>query len=145
MKKIIIIAIVFIIAISCSKSKNDEITTNTTPADLIGNWKFVGYYDDYSNPNGSNFHPVSDGFNISFIADGTCHSNANQYYNNGTYTVSNNSILTTNYTSTIDNSTATASEKIGKLTSTELILESINDQISSAYKYVKVNGASGKN
>ena len=139
MKKIFILSVLFLTLVSCSKSKNEEVATNTTPTELIGTWKFVGYFDDIGNGiNDNNFHPVNDGFSISYNTDGTCHSDANQYYNNGTYTVSNSSIVTTNYISSTTNSVSTASEKICKLTSSELILESINAQLTSAYKYEKV-------
>jgi hypothetical protein len=143
MKKIVMLSVLFLIVVSCSKSSNEEVATNTTPTELVGTWKFVGYFDDVATGvDDNNFHPVNDGFNIIFNTDGTCHTTANQDYNNGTYTVSNSSILTTNYIVTATSSTSTASEKICKLTTSELILEPVNAQLTWAYKYEKVTATS---
>lgn len=140
MKKILILPILFLTLLGCSKSKNDEvITSNTTPTELIGTWKFVGYYDDMAiGTNNNNFHLVSDGFTINYNTDGNCYSTANIYYTNGTYTLSNNSILTTSYISSTNNTVSSGSELIYKLTSSELILQPLNTQLTFAYKYEKV-------
>ena len=58
MKKIVLIPVLLLVFISCSKSVTDDsIVNSTTPNDLLGTWKLVGYYDDNGNePNGGNYH-----------------------------------------------------------------------------------------
>jgi hypothetical protein len=70
MKKIFLILVLFLTLTSCSKSNNDEVLTNSITPELIGTWKFVGYYDDMAiGTNNNNFHLVSDGFTINYNTD----------------------------------------------------------------------------
>lgn len=73
MKKIFLIPVLLLTFISCSKSANDENIVNSTPKELLGTWKFTGYYDDNGNePNGSNFHPyTTDSFQVTFNDNNT--------------------------------------------------------------------------
>ena len=98
MKKLLLLPILFLVLVSCYKSNTDEVQTNTIPAQLIGTWKYTGNYDDNGNePNGSNFHPYTLNFLITFNSDGTFVSNSDGVIINGTFGVNSSNVLLCNY------------------------------------------------
>jgi hypothetical protein len=137
MKKIIIILISCTAIISCS-SNNEN--TNAVPENLIGSWKIVGYYDDTINPDtGSNYYPYENGEQIEFNSDNTLYSFVT---NNtiGTYTVSQDSIITLNYNSNAINPNSSYTNKITLLTNDYLELSALPDTgaIAATERYEKV-------
>ncbi len=95
MKKIFLLPVLFLTLVSCSKSKSDETVTNTntTPTELIGTWKYTGYYDDIADANGNNFHSTSENYLATFNSDGTFVLEYNNNPTNGTFSVNSDSVL----------------------------------------------------
>lgn len=95
MKKIILTISILILTISCSKTSTDEVSTPTTPENLIGTWKFVGYYDDNANePDGTNYHQYSgSNFLITFNNNGALDLVNDNNIRIGSYTMLTNSSL----------------------------------------------------
>jgi hypothetical protein len=123
MKKIFILSVLFLTLVSCSKSKNEEVATNTTPTELIGTWKYTGYYDDQDNaPNGTNYHLYNESFSITFKNDGTFQSNYNDAITNGSYVVNTNSILVCSFTANAVLPIPIVHLKINNLTNSVLIV-----------------------
>lgn len=139
MKKIILILVCSLTIFGCSS--NDE-SKNNTPQELIGKWKFVGYYDDVANePDGSNFHPLDNGDFIIFNNNNTFISGNNAIaINNGSYHVSSNMIMALNYNATTNMPATTYNVKITLLSDSVLECYVINDNLGfySISKYVKV-------
>jgi hypothetical protein len=98
MKKIFTL-VIFLTLLSCSKSSNDDLASNPIPAELIGTWKYTGYYDDIADANGNNFHLINENFLATFNIDGTVVLDYNNTITNGTYSVSSDSILICNHNS----------------------------------------------
>ena len=141
MKKSILILIVTLSLISCTSSNENE-NTNIIPNELLGTWKFVGYYDDNGNePNGSNYHPIENGGYTTFKNDNTLLSGINSDITTiGTFSVSNDMIITFNYNATSINPSSTYDEKI--LVLTDSVLEyrtTIDAPLFDIYRYEKVN------
>jgi len=117
MKKIITIAIVFIIAVGCSKSNNEEVIINPYKLAIQGKWQLVEDLD--YNPPGT--YIITNGPIINIKEDGTFTSTESPYYSGGTYSFSSNDIIDFNYTSTTS-ANYTKHLKIQSLTTNELIL-----------------------
>lgn len=134
MKKIFLI-VASALFISCSDNGNNS--TNALQTKITGNWKYVGYYDDQGNePDGTNFHPFSNGDVIIYYSN---NSFAKINTINGNYSISNDSILTTNFTSTINAETYTGINKIFILNDNELELGNYNgSDIIGISRYEKV-------
>jgi hypothetical protein len=123
MKKIVMLPVLFLIVVSCSKSSNEEVATNTTPTELIGTWKYTGYYDDQDNePNGSNYHLYNESFSITFKNDGTFQSNYNDVITTGTYVLNTNSFLVCSFTANAVLPIPIVHLKINHLTNSVLIV-----------------------
>lgn len=141
MKKIVLILICSLTIIGCS-SNNEDKSIIETPENLIGSWKFVGYYDDVANePDGSNFHPLDNGDFIIFNNNNTFISGNNAIaINNGSYQVSSNMIMALNYNATPNIPATTYNAKITLLSESVLECYVINDNLGfySISKYVKV-------
>lgn len=101
MKKIFLLIAITILTSSCSKSSSEETQVNNTPSELLGTWRYTGYYDDIATgSNDNNFHLYDESFLITFNSNGTYQSNFNNTLSNGAYTVNNDSVLNCNFSST---------------------------------------------
>jgi len=133
MKKILLLLIGCTAVVACSSNSEN---TNLLTQKLIGSWKIVGYYDDMEDPiTGTNYHPVENGHITNYKAD----NSFEQTYGtseSGSYSVSRDSILTMNYTTTTSGEPYTAISQILILTDSDLELGS---EAGSAV-YVKVSG-----
>ena len=119
MKKIILIAVFAIIG--CTNNSESK-TNNLTPKNLIGTWKFVGYYtaNDIEIPN-ENFHSIENGGTTSYYDNNTFDSNIENTIYNGTYSISNDLVLNLIYNQTSPNGpTGGGSCKISLLSNTVL-------------------------
>ena len=98
MKKFIVL--ILFVLISCTKS--EESSNNLLLSKIVGNWKVVGYYDDIEDSEtGSNYHLVENGHVTTYKPDKTfdhIYSSTEVYY--GNYSISMDSILTMNYSTT---------------------------------------------
>lgn len=125
--------------IGCSKNSNDENISNPIPQNLIGTWKFVGYYSDTINPEtGTNYYPFANGEFTRFNENGT-YSNAVTNTILGTYTVVND-VITFNSYATSSNPASSSEEKIHLLTND--VLEhytNINTPLFDIYRYEKIS------
>ncbi|WP_395044109.1 hypothetical protein [Flavobacterium sp.] len=96
MKKIIIIFTLFVF-LGCSE--NNE-TNNTNPklqSKLIGTWVNEGYYDDVAtdeNPDG--FYPIPNGISTTYTNETFNSTLFGNPHDSGTYTISNDSLLSQN-------------------------------------------------
>ena len=104
MKKIFLTLITCTILFGCSKNEENtnpvSVNKNKMKENLKGSWKLVGYYDDIDNDpvTGTNLH-LYDVLSITtFNSDGTFIevANSNSFY--GNYIISDDSVLTKNYT-----------------------------------------------
>jgi hypothetical protein len=144
MKKIILIAAVLITIISCSNDKENKSNDNTVIREkLVGSWKLIGYYDDIDNDpiTGTNYHPVMDGGITSFYSNNVFD---NDYYTtnyNGLYSVTTDSILSMNYTTTASGEPYTYISKIYLLNNYELRIGSVPDSgsLGDLSCYEKIN------
>lgn len=120
MKKIFLIPFLFLVLLSCTKSKTDEVVSNNNviPTELIGTWKFVGYYDDIANAPNDNLHLYNQSFLVTFNDNGTFVANSNGTITNGTYNVDATLIVKAVYNSTAIMPFSLNSLKIYTLTST---------------------------
>jgi hypothetical protein len=136
MKKILLLPILFLVLVSCSKSSTDEVQTNTIPSQLVGTWKLTGYYDDDGNNSvGStstlgNLHLYNDTFTVHFNSDGTFVSNFNGTASNGTFGVNSNNVLLCNY-----NSSASL-----PITMQSLKMHTFTTSVLEVYDYPNVGG-----
>ncbi|HOD11235.1 MAG TPA: hypothetical protein PKH91_10865 [Flavobacterium sp.] len=92
MKKILVF-IVFTALVSCSES-NDEI--NPMQLRLNGSWENAGYYDDLVNPENpelENYYPIPNGVTITYFSTTYSSTYLNNPHEEGTFSVSNDSIL----------------------------------------------------
>ena len=143
MKKILLTLIISLTLFGCSKNEEDTtlvpVNKNKMKEDLIGTWKLVGYYDDIEDPEtGTNYHDVENGYQINYNLDNTF-TNSNNIF--GTYTVSQDSILTITNDSNSVNPNATYLRKIRILTNMNLEnynYPSNNDVAADGLRYEKV-------
>lgn len=117
MKKIVILSVLFLIVVSCSKSSNEETTVYPNTLAIQGKWQLVEDLD--YNPPGP--YTITNGPIIDIKADGTFTSNESPAYTGGTYTFSANDIVDLTYTSTTS-ANYISRKKIKLLTANELIL-----------------------
>jgi len=131
MKKTVIITSLLIALASCSKSSTEEAVVTPPSLNITGVWKNIGYYDDVVNPNGTNpsdnFYPIPNGITTTFYSNTYSSTYLGNPYQNGIYSISNDSILSQD---------GTVKGKIAKLTSSELIINNLSDL--GGVKYVKI-------
>ena len=144
MKIIIILSLLITTFFSCSKDSNeDETIKNTTPRELIGKWKLVGYYDDIDNDpvTGTNYHLVQDGGITIFNVNGNIEMPAYSLNPVGTYSVSIDSIITVNFNTNYSwNPNSTETNKIHLLNNQFLELTCNQANVMcDTYRYEKVN------
>lgn len=124
---------------SCSRNEDNSKSFDTSR--ILGKWQYVeALAFDPDNPDGPNL--ITDGPITDFKSDGTFNTSNTPYATNGTYTVSNDSILELNYSP--GNSSDYYYKKITVITNNNLILD--NDYTSSgactegcAERYSKIN------
>lgn len=116
MKKIIAIIITAIVFASCSKDNDTNAQFNVST--IAGKWQLVEFLA--ANPDGPSL--VSNGPILNLRLDGTFTHNSYVTHPGGTYSVSNDSIISLNY-ETITAPTETIFQKIRSLSDTELILD----------------------
>jgi len=117
MKKILLLPILFLVLVSCSKSNVEEQATNTNLQAIVGKWQLVEDLD--YNPPGP--YVITNGPIIDIKADGTFTSNQYPAYSGGTYSFSSNNIIDLTYTSTTS-ANYILRQKIQSITANELIL-----------------------
>ncbi len=140
MKKIFILPILFLALLSCSKSNNDEIATNTTPAELIGTWKLVGYYDDIEDPaTNSNYHLITNGGILKFDVDGKFDDVGDAINPDGSYSVSSDLVITMNFYTNSSNPNSVFKDKITLLTNNVLEFGNYQATMADTYRYEKIN------
>ncbi len=141
MKKIIVTLISIIAFFSCS---SNEVNNNAIlQQELIGSWKLVGYYSDTINPEtGTNYYPLESETKDIFEFKND-HSIFSHLTNNtiGTFSVSNDSIITFNYNSNSNNPNTSYSNKITLLSNEYLELSALpnTDGITATERFQKVN------
>ncbi|WP_395044544.1 hypothetical protein [Flavobacterium sp.] len=115
MKKIILLLTTLLTIISCSIN-NDNKATNSLQDELVGSWKFVGFYNYFDIDQADNPH-------IEYYNNGNIlHFNSNNTFEevgeinyNGTYTITADSVLTRFYNASEQNNSFTNEVKIVKL------------------------------
>jgi hypothetical protein len=117
MKKIILIAMLFLTFINCSDNSNNNKTTAFNVSSIKGKWQYVEELD--YNPPGP--YLITDGPTIELYSNGTFISNEIANYPNGTFTVSTDSVITLSYQSNVD--TYIKLKKITSISNTGLILD----------------------
>ena len=126
MKKILAY-LLFIVLVSCSES-NDEI--NSMQLRLNGSWENTGYYDDVvnqENPELENYYPLPNGVTITNSSTTYSSTYLNNPHENGTFNVTNDSILKHN---------STVIGKIIVLSETELIV--VHPSQLAGFRYSKI-------
>lgn len=126
-KKTILIISCIIALFGCSSS--DE--NNTIPQELIGSWKVVGYYDDVEDPETGSYHLVENGAVTNYKADNSFEyifSSSENY--NGNYSVTTDSILTMDYTTTASGDPYIYTSKISLLNENILELSDLGSNLS---------------
>ena len=131
MKKLLIIPILLLIIISCSKSDNNDVLdyTNNHP-ELLGKWQIVDFLSDIP----PNPFPIVNGFTITFNVDGTFSSNQFVDFPNGNYTVSTSNVISLNYISS-NNVIDTKYKDIWSINNTTLILK-LDENDSEKYEKI---------
>ena len=116
MKKIIAIILTAIVFASCSKDNDTNAQFNVST--IAGKWHLVEFLA--ANPDGPSL--VSNGAILNLKLDGTFTDNGYITHPGGTYSVSNDSIISLNH-ETVTAPTETIFQKIRSLSDTELILD----------------------
>ena len=141
MKKIILILISLIAVLGCSS--NDESSKIVeTPENLIGSWKFVGYYTlyDIDQEPGANYNPVENGGITTYYANNSFNYTEESINYTGNYSVTADSILTLNYNqSTSNDPVGGGSSKITLLTNTVLEKTCLSGGDCETYRFEKIN------
>ena len=129
MKKIIYILILITSLISCTESSKNEVVNNPLQLKLLGTWENAGYYDDVENPNtNSNYYPSPNGVTITFNLNSYSSTYLGNPYENGLYSISNDSILS--YDGLIQGKISVLNNEV---------LEIVNQQQLGGIRYEKVN------
>lgn len=140
MKKIVLLSVFFLTILGCSKSKSDEIITNTTPTELVGSWKLVGYYTDIVDPvTNSNYYPVTNGDILKFGTDGKFDNVGDAINPDGSYSVSSDLVITRNYYANSLNPSFVLKDKINLLNANVLEFGANGATLSDTYRYSKIN------
>lgn len=91
--KRLMLFLIFSIQISCSDN-NDEI--NSLQLKLNGTWENTGYYDDVVNPDNPDlggYYPIPNGITITYSSTTFSSTYLNEPFEEGTFNVSEDSIL----------------------------------------------------
>lgn len=138
MKKIFLIPVLLFVLIGCTKSTNEEVTINPIQLKLKGSWENAGYYDDVVNPESpenDNYYPSPNGVTISYNSETYSSTYFGNPYQNGNFSVSNDSIL---------NHDSDVIGKIITLNNSELIIRNMSQLGGIRFIRVETTAVNGK-
>jgi hypothetical protein len=147
MRKIFLPLLICVVLFGCSS--NDENTSiilpqTTVPEELIGSWKFIGIYNYYDIDQLDNpyIHLYENGEVITFSSNSTFNQNGEINYN-GTFTISEDSVLKRFYNATNETNSFNYEVKIVTLNDSILDYTCTNENNigtcpCEAYRFVKL-------